>query len=54
MLEALGAAEASSEHPLAAAIVAHAKAALGVSGFPDTTDFEAVPGRGIRCAHGGR
>eukprot|EP01051_Picozoa_sp_SAG22_P006868 SAG22_NODE_465_length_10181_cov_6.604444_8_plen_122_part_00 len=49
-LAALGAAEAGSEHPLAAAIVRYAKTELDVEHFPDVADFISLPGRGIRCA----
>ncbi|KAI9506243.1 E1-E2 ATPase-domain-containing protein [Coemansia spiralis] len=45
-------AEAHSEHPLGRAVVAYAHALLGVTGaaLPAlATDFDSVPGRGVRC-----
>lgn len=47
----VGAAEQSSEHPLADAIVAKAREHTAV--FPDVTTFEALPGRGIRATTDG-
>lgn len=44
--------ERSSEHPLAEAIVAHAKAA-GLD-LPSVTGFEAIPGHGVRGVVDGR
>lgn len=42
-------AEASSEHPLAAAIVKYAKERLNVELSSKATDFSAVPGYGLKC-----
>jgi Cu+-exporting ATPase len=47
LLRTVAAAERGSEHPLAEAIVRHAST-LGVEAA-ETTDFEAVPGRGVRA-----
>ncbi|MCW4010975.1 MAG: heavy metal translocating P-type ATPase [Candidatus Bathyarchaeota archaeon] len=47
-----GAAEKSSEHPLAEAILR--KAEETKAKFVDVTAFEAVPGRGVKCIVGGR
>jgi Cu+-exporting ATPase len=47
-----GSAEKSSEHPLAEAIVKQAEKAEVK--LEDTTDFEALPGRGVKCTIKGR
>ena len=47
-----GSAEKSSEHPLAEAIVKQAEKAQVK--LVDTTDFEALPGRGVKCTIKGR
>ncbi|MBF0142587.1 MAG: copper-translocating P-type ATPase [Magnetococcales bacterium] len=52
LLALVAAAESRSEHPIAAAIVAGAKARGLVLAQP--TDFEAVPGQGIRAVVEGR
>lgn len=52
LLAAVAAAESSSEHPLAAAIVRFATEVLGedtVAKETRATDFQAVPGCGLRC-----
>jgi Cu+-exporting ATPase len=54
VLQALGAAESNSEHPLAAAIARFAQEELGVGGFGNTEAFLAVPGRGVRCTYAGQ
>ncbi len=51
LLRMAAAADMRSEHPLAAAIVAAARAAGGV--VPDATGFAAVPGQGVRATVGG-
>jgi Cu+-exporting ATPase len=51
-LKLVGAAESRSEHPLAEAIVAGAKAA-GLS-LPKATSFEAIPGAGVSAVVDGR
>ncbi|KIZ00839.1 putative copper-exporting P-type ATPase B [Monoraphidium neglectum] len=48
----MSAVEACSEHPLARAVVSHARDVWGISADPSSADvagFEAVPGRGLRC-----
>ncbi|OQR74371.1 copper-transporting ATPase 1-like [Tropilaelaps mercedesae] len=52
----VGGAEAASEHPVASAITEFAKreclfflSYLKVQSFPAVSDFEAVPGQGVRC-----
>jgi Cu+-exporting ATPase len=47
VLRLAASAESPSEHPLAAAIVAHAREGSG--GLSDPTAFEAVPGLGVRA-----
>ena len=47
VLHYAGAAEKSSEHPLAAAIVAKAEAEKIT--IPESDGFEALPGRGVQC-----
>eukprot|EP00898_Chlorokybus_atmophyticus_P005927 jgi/Chlat1/6335/Chrsp44S05898 len=63
VLPLIAAAEASSEHPLASAVVQHARIQhAGVpddmtnikAALPQPTEFEAVHGRGIRCKVQGR
>lgn len=48
VLTILGAAECNSEHPLATAVVKFVKEMLEVDVFGKTTDFQAVPGCGIK------
>lgn len=48
-LNLVGLAESVSEHPLGHAIVTFVKERLGVSLPGQTSDFEAVPGKGLRC-----
>jgi Cu2+-exporting ATPase len=51
VLALAAAVEADSEHPLARAIVARARARLG--SVPRATGFRAIPGRGVEAAVGG-
>ncbi|XP_052281912.1 copper-transporting ATPase 1-like isoform X3 [Dreissena polymorpha] len=45
-----GSAEASSEHPIASAIVKYAKETLKADTLGRTGDFQAVPGCGLKCS----
>lgn len=47
-LTVLGASESNSEHPIATAIVKICKEMLEADGFGKTSDFQAVPGCGIK------
>lgn len=49
--DVIAAAEVNSEHPLAKAIVEYAKKLKGENDSPqhEVTDFEAIPGRGVRA-----
>lgn len=47
-LVALGAAESSSEHPIASAVVKMCKELLEMDMFGRSSDFQAVPGCGIK------
>lgn len=49
--DVIAAAEVNSEHPLAKAIVEYAKELKGENDSPqhEVTDFEAIPGRGVRA-----
>ncbi|XP_076467909.1 copper-transporting ATPase 1-like isoform X2 [Babylonia areolata] len=49
MLAICGTAEASSEHPIASAIVKYAKATFAVETLGKVTEFQAVPGCGLKC-----
>ena len=50
LLRLVGAVEQHSEHPLAMAMVTHAKMLLGShTHFPPAKDFLAAPGRGVKC-----
>ncbi|XP_044142465.1 LOW QUALITY PROTEIN: copper-transporting ATPase 2 [Bufo gargarizans] len=49
MLAVVGTAEASSEHPLGMAVAKYCKEELGTESLGYCTDFQAVPGCGIRC-----
>ncbi|XP_056327723.1 copper-transporting ATPase 1 [Danio aesculapii] len=49
LLAIVGTAENSSEHPLGAAITKYCKQELGSESLGTCTDFQAVPGCGIRC-----
>ncbi|KAJ3584238.1 hypothetical protein NHX12_014734 [Muraenolepis orangiensis] len=49
LLAVVGTAEASSEHPLGAAVAKHCKEELGVAVLGYCQDFQAVPGCGISC-----
>jgi Cu+-exporting ATPase len=53
LLALVAAAERGSEHPLGEAIVRHARHDRRL-GIPDATDFEAVPGQGVRAIVDGR
>lgn len=49
MLAVVGTAEASSEHPLGMAVAKYCKEELGTESLGYCSDFQAVPGCGIRC-----
>ncbi|KAM4621281.1 copper-transporting ATPase 1 [Polymixia lowei] len=49
LLAVVGTAENNSEHPLGAAITKYCKQELGTESLGACTDFQAVPGCGIRC-----
>ncbi|XP_064636017.1 copper-transporting ATPase 1-like isoform X2 [Lineus longissimus] len=49
VLAIIGTAEASSEHPIANAIVTYVKNALRITTLGKTVDFQAVPGCGLKC-----
>ncbi|XP_060556609.1 copper-transporting ATPase 1-like isoform X2 [Ruditapes philippinarum] len=49
LLAVAGTAEASSEHPIASAIVKYAKDTLQSECLGKVTDFQAVPGCGLKC-----
>lgn len=49
LLAIMGTAENNSEHPLGAAITKYCKQELGTESLGACTDFQAVPGCGIRC-----
>ncbi|XP_060064791.1 copper-transporting ATPase 1-like [Ylistrum balloti] len=50
LLVVIGTAEASSEHPIASAIVKYTKETLSVESLGKTIDFQAVPGCGLKCS----
>jgi len=54
LLRLAAAAEGRSEHPLARAIVAHARASLPSPALPAPAAFESAPGRGVRARIEGR
>ncbi|KAK6173176.1 hypothetical protein SNE40_016680 [Patella caerulea] len=49
ILSIAGSAENSSEHPIATAIVKYAKQTLKVETLAKVSDFQAVPGCGLKC-----
>ncbi|KAM8910173.1 copper-transporting ATPase 1 [Spinachia spinachia] len=49
LLAIVGTAENNSEHPLGAAVTKYCKQELGTESLGACTDFQAVPGCGIRC-----
>ncbi|XP_024139715.1 copper-transporting ATPase 1 isoform X2 [Oryzias melastigma] len=49
LLAIVGTAENNSEHPLGAAITKYCKQELGTESLGTCTDFQAVPGCGVRC-----
>ncbi|KAJ8015044.1 hypothetical protein DPEC_G00022050 [Dallia pectoralis] len=49
LLAIVGTAENNSEHPLGSAITKYCKQELGTDSLGTCTDFQAVPGCGIRC-----
>ncbi|XP_076850232.1 copper-transporting ATPase 1 [Brachyhypopomus gauderio] len=49
LLAVVGTAENNSEHPLGAAITRFCKQELGTDSLGTCTDFQAVPGCGVRC-----
>ena len=50
LIRIVGAAESASEHPLGQAVFNYAKEMLSTESLGKVTDFEAVPGSGIKCA----
>ncbi|CAH1777961.1 unnamed protein product [Owenia fusiformis] len=49
LLAIAGTAEGSSEHPIAVAIVSYVKKHLNTDALGKVTDFQAVPGCGLKC-----
>lgn len=54
LLHLVASAEAMSDHPVAKAVVAHAKGVFGDFAPDPAADFEAVAGRGIKCSVNGK
>ncbi|XP_078602292.1 copper-transporting ATPase 1-like isoform X1 [Branchiostoma floridae x Branchiostoma japonicum] len=53
LLAIVGTAEQSSEHPIASAIVKHVREMLCIESLGKASDFQAVPGCGLRCTVSG-
>lgn len=54
LLHLVASAEAMSDHPVAKAVVAHAKGVFGDFAPDPAADFEAVAGRGVKCTINGK
>lgn len=54
LLRLAASAEAMSDHPVAKAVVAHAKSVFGDFAPDPAADFEAVAGRGVKCTINGK
>lgn len=54
LLHLVASAEAMSDHPVAKAVVAHAKSVFGDFAPDPAADFEAVAGRGVKCSVNGK
>ena len=54
LLRLVASAETMSDHPVAKAVVAHAKSVFGDFAPEPITDFEAVAGRGVKCSLNGK
>ena len=50
LVRIVGAAESASEHPLGTAVFNYAKEMLSTESLGRVSDFEAIPGSGIKCA----
>ena len=54
LLRLVASVEAMSDHPVAKAVVAHAKSVFGDFAPDEVTDFEAVAGKGVKCSVNGK